>query len=54
LQDPVENWSPRAHRWSVALAAECDQRGIPVINRVDRISNSVKPVGVRLIAGAGI
>jgi hypothetical protein len=54
LQDPVEDWSPRAHRWSMALAAECDRRGIPVINRVDRISNSVKSVGARLIAGAGI
>ena len=54
LQDPVEDWTPRGYRRCRELAAECDRRGIPVINRVERLSNSVKSVGAKLIAGAGI
>jgi len=54
LQDPVEDWTPHGHRQAMELAAQCDGRAIPVINRVERLSNSVKSVGARLIAGTGI
>ncbi len=54
LQDPVQNWSPSAYRQANALAAQCDQRRIPIINRVDRLPNAAKSIGAQLIASAGI
>ena len=54
LQDPVQKWSPTAYRHANRLAAECDDRGIPVINRVDRLTNAVKSTGARLIGSVGI
>ena len=54
LQDPVEDWTPCGYRQAMELGGQCHGRGIPVINRVERLSNSVKSVGARLIAGAGV
>lgn len=54
LQDPVQNWSLEIYEYANALAAECDARGIPVINRVDRLINTTKFIGAGLIAGAGL
>src|SRR5262245_21393300 len=34
LQDPVEQWSQATCARACRLAAECDSRGIPAINRV--------------------
>lgn len=54
LQDPVQRWSPKRYRQANRLAAECDARGIPIINRVDRLINASKCLGSRLMAEAGI
>jgi hypothetical protein len=54
LQDPVQRWSPSAFRQANQLAAECDERHIPIINRVDRLTNAIKSTGARLIASVGI
>ena len=54
LQDPVEQWSTATHARACGLAAECDSRGIPVINRVDRLTNAAKATAARLITAAGI
>jgi len=54
LQDPVEAWSPVAYRQACQLARQCDQRGIPVVNRVDQLSNAVKSVSARRLAAVGI
>jgi len=54
LQDPVENWSRRAHARACRLAAACDRRGIPVINRVDRLSNAMKFEAASRLSRAGI
>jgi hypothetical protein len=36
------------------LAAECDAHGIPIINRVDRLTNAGKSSAAHLLAGAGL
>ena len=54
LQDPVQNWSQAAYRQANELAAQCDMLGIPVINRVDRLTSAAKSTGARLIGSVGI
>lgn len=54
LQDPVQQWSERAYRQAVKLSAECDEHGIPVINRVENLLNATKSNGARLIGSTGI
>jgi hypothetical protein len=54
LQDPVEAWSPRAYRRACRLAAACDERGIPVVNRVERLSNATKFETATRLSHAGI
>lgn len=54
LQDPVEEWTPWGYRQSLCIAAQCDERGIPIVNRVDRLSNSIKSIGAGLIRRAGV
>ncbi len=54
LQDPVQKWSPTVYRQANRLATQCDDLGIPIINRVDRLPNAVKSTGARLIGSAGI
>ncbi len=51
LQDPVQNWSLEVYEQANTLAAECDARNIPIINRVDRLLNTTKFLGASLIAG---
>jgi hypothetical protein len=54
LQDPVQAWSPTAYVQANRLAAECDARGVPIINRVDRLSNAGKVEGAQRISSTGI
>jgi len=54
LQDPVQAWSPTAYAQANRLAADCDARAIPIINRVDRLAAAGKAAGAALIASAGI
>lgn len=54
LQDPVQAWSSTAYVQANRLAAECDARAVPIINRVDRISNAGKFEGAQRIASIGI
>jgi hypothetical protein len=54
LQDPVQRWSPRKYEQAVRLGAECDARGIPIINRVDRLLNASKLKAAELFTAAGI
>src|SRR5262245_14875026 len=54
LQDPVQAWSPTAYDQANRLAAVCDARAIPIINRVDRLTAAGKASGASLIAKAGI
>lgn len=54
LQDPVEAWSLAAYRQASALARRCDQAGIPVFNRVDRLANASKRECSRRLAALGI
>jgi hypothetical protein len=53
LQDPVQSWSLRAFDRANRLAAECDARGIPVVNRVDRLLNASRSLAADAIAGVG-
>lgn len=54
LQDPVENWSRRAYARACRLAAACDRCRIPVINRVDLLSNAMKSEAASRLSRAGI
>ena len=54
LQDPVQRWSKRRYRQANRLADQCDERGIAIINRVDRLLNASKSVGAQRIAEAGL
>ncbi len=54
LQDPVESWSRRAYAQACRLAAACDRRRIPVVNRVERLSNAMKFEAARRLTLAGI
>ncbi len=54
LQDPVQEWSPETYDQANGLAAECDARGIPVLNRVDRMLNATKSRGAELMRSAGV
>ena len=54
LQDPVQSWSMRAFDRANRLAAECDERGIPVVNRVDRLINVSRSLAADKLASAGL
>ncbi|MCU1449028.1 MAG: hypothetical protein JWP02_1198 [Acidimicrobiales bacterium] len=54
LQDPVQAWSPRTYELATRLAAQCDAHGVPVVNRVDRLTNAGKSAGARLIGSTGL
>jgi hypothetical protein len=54
LQDPVQEWSPETYDQACELAAACDARGIPVLNRVDRLLNATKSRGAALMQAAGV
>jgi hypothetical protein len=54
LQDPVQRWSPKTYERAVRLADQCDQCGIPVVNRVDRLINATKSRGAKLMREAGV
>lgn len=52
--DPVRLWSNQAYQQILALQEACDQRGIPVINRVERQELAGKFQAAQLIARAGL
>jgi hypothetical protein len=54
LQDPVQHWSQATYARACGLAGQCDARGIPTINRVDRLVNATKSAAARLIAQSGV
>jgi hypothetical protein len=54
VQDPPEMWSVAGAGACSRLLAQCDRRGIPVVNRVDRLGNASKSTAARLIATAGL
>ena len=54
IQDPVQNWSMQVYEQLMLIAGACDARGIPIINRVDRLVNATKSAGARLMREAGI
>jgi hypothetical protein len=54
LQDPVQHWSSRAYSSATRLAKQCDEHRVPVINRVERLTNTTKALGSRIIASVGI
>lgn len=54
LQDPVEDRCETTYRQILALEAQCDARGIPVVNRPERLANAIKDSGARRMAAAGL
>jgi hypothetical protein len=54
LQDPVQNWSEDAYAAAMQIGSAFEARGVPIVNRVDRLLNATKSVGSRLISQAGL
>ncbi|MCB1499004.1 MAG: hypothetical protein KDK07_04315 [Bauldia sp.] len=54
LRDPVEAWSMERYEEAMALIRACDSRGVPVVNRVDRLLNATKARGAELMASSGV
>ncbi len=54
LPDPVQQWSPRAYKQTQQLTAACDEHEIPIINRVENLTNAVKSEGARRMGSVGI
>jgi len=54
LQDPVQQWSPRAYKQACKVSRQCDELKIPTINRVENLINASKSNGARLIGSVGI
>lgn len=54
LQDPVQEWSLDAYEQAKDLAAQCNARSIPVLNRVDCLLNATKSRGAALMRSAGV
>src|SRR5688572_17067833 len=54
LQDPVQHWSSEVYTHALRLQEKCDERGIPVINRVDRLTNATKSKAAAVLNGAGL
>ncbi len=54
LQDPLENLDPPAYQQMLALEAELDRRGIPVVNRASRHANLAKSETSRRLNAVGI
>jgi hypothetical protein len=54
LQDPVENWSLRAYEQASRLGEQFQARGIPVVNRVERLAGAAKSTAAKTLARLGI
>lgn len=54
LQDPVQRWSIKTYDRALHLADQCEQRGIPVINRVNHLLNATKSRGAKLMSEADV
>ncbi|MBC8065393.1 MAG: hypothetical protein H7Y17_11215 [Chlorobia bacterium] len=53
LQDPVQYYNLPAYQASCRLSDQCDALGIPIINRVENLTNAGKVLGSRRIREAG-
>lgn len=54
LQDPVQHWSAQAYAQAMRLSADCDACGIPIVNRVERLTNAGKSATAARLAQLGI
>jgi hypothetical protein len=54
LQDPVQAWSPRRFAQALDLERHFDDRSIPVVNRVERLTHAAKWEGARRMASIGL
>lgn len=53
IQDPVQSYNLEAYDASCKLSEQCDKLEIPVINRVEKVTNTGKVRGSELIRKAG-
>ena len=55
LQDPAIDWLPRrAYERVIQLQRTAHERGIAVVNPIERHANSIKSTGAEIIANAGV
>jgi glutathione synthase/RimK-type ligase-like ATP-grasp enzyme len=54
VQDPVKEHHPLVYDALKSIEGICDARGIPVVNRVDALSSSIKSVAATQLAAVGI
>ncbi|MEC4815276.1 MAG: hypothetical protein SAK29_18660 [Scytonema sp. PMC 1069.18] len=54
LQDPLKERFPQIYTHAKQVEAQCEDYNIPVINPVDRLSNSIKSVAAKVIESVGL
>jgi hypothetical protein len=54
LQDPVQANSWKVYALANGLATLCDLKGIPIVNRVSRLTNAGKSAGAQIVGGTGL
>jgi hypothetical protein len=54
LQDPLKERFPQVYTYAKELEAQCLEYDIPMINPVDKLSNSIKSVAAQIIRNVGI
>ncbi|MEC4815272.1 MAG: hypothetical protein SAK29_18640 [Scytonema sp. PMC 1069.18] len=54
LQDPLKERFPQIYTYAKELEAQCEEYNIPIINPVDRLSNSIKSVAAKVIESVGL
>lgn len=54
LQDPVQAWSRETYEHELRIAAACDRMGIPILNRVERLTNAGKHRAAEIMRSVGL
>ena len=54
LQDPLQQRFPDVYKLAKPLEAQCQQHGVPVMNPIDNLSNSIKSIAAEKIRSVGI
>lgn len=54
LQDPLRERFPKTYRFAKQIERVCEKNGIPVVNPLDHLSNSIKSVALPILAELGL
>jgi hypothetical protein len=54
LQDPLQQRFPEVYKLAKPLEEQCQKQGIPIMNPIDNLSNSIKSIAAEKIRSVGI